>query len=1037
MKFKFLFLLAVLFLFCQFQVSALILNITPAGNLYGKDYYDIFGYKNINASTGMSTPILCLAGVCQTTFTSISINGTSYNFNFPLRNDSSLNVYLNETYINNTILILASRFNETSLILNVNTSIVRYTHLTNFTDNLGNRGYTSLRNFTNDDGYITNSSMNKSVNYANIIGVPSFITNNTMNKTVEYSNIQNVPLFVTNFTMDLRLSSHTNDVNFVTNNTMNRTVSYINIENYPVSCSDNYAKVFDNYTNGTAVCVDLTKWNDTNLILQINSSLWGNLSSAGNFNETSYNNTVIILASRYNETNLILIVNTSLVGNLTLKMNIADYGYLSNFTNNPGYITNNSMNKTVNFINIQNVLINNTQINTTNSGSTGNVLSKDTNGQFTWVATGGIGTVTEVNNGTYLTGGPITGTGTLDINLVNLIAVIGNASSVDLRLTEINLSLSENITSINNNLTAIWGNFSSTNIAIIANSTVLNPNITSLINNNTRQDDNLTALWSNITKINTNITSLWTNLSSTNFAIVSNISNLSSVLSVSIIANGTVLNTNITALMNNDTQIRTNITAIWSNISLINTNLTSVWNNFTIYATSSSVSMAMSANATVFNTAIVANGTVLNPNITSLINNISRIDTNLTSVWSNFSLYYLATNPNNYISSWGPETDPNWAADKPNYATTASLSAYTTNTALGTAMSGNMSVENTAITGNATAINIAVSTAMSANMSVQNTAISGNLTQANTNINNAITGNATVYNNAINGNASIKMNLSQEANLNVNQSTWCSRIVAPPAELDYANGYFMTYYNGSNSLGRISTYYTANGAFITAMSANVSALNLQTLGFNTTAQLSTLYVTPTILETSISGNVSMLNTAIIANGTVLNSNITALIGNDTQIRTNITALWSNITGINTNLTAVWGNFSSTNTAIVGNASTKVNLSSNWDMGNYNLTTNKLIVTTIAGGTITAISASFEYLAANVESFITVNSPMVVSGDLNATSIYDNGQRVLTKIAPVITNTTGGTVHANITIGKMIMCDNDTNFIMAYNQVVTC
>ncbi len=143
--------------------------------------------------------------------------------NYIINQSGVLNI--NESKSNNTCKVIASQFNETSTIISVNdscnsksdainASIVKYTHLTNFTDNLGDRGYNDLKNFSNSPGYITNNSMNKTVNYANIVGVPNFITNNSMNKTVDYSNIVNLP-------------------NFITNDTMNKTVNYDNVINVP------------------------------------------------------------------------------------------------------------------------------------------------------------------------------------------------------------------------------------------------------------------------------------------------------------------------------------------------------------------------------------------------------------------------------------------------------------------------------------------------------------------------------------------------------------------------------------------------------------------------------------------------------------------------------------------------------------------------------------------------------------------------------------------------------------------------------------
>jgi len=59
------------------------------------------------------------------------------------------------------------------------------THLTNFTDNLGNRGYTDLSNFTNDVGFISNSfSSDVDANAYSLLNASNVTFSNDLNHRI-------------------------------------------------------------------------------------------------------------------------------------------------------------------------------------------------------------------------------------------------------------------------------------------------------------------------------------------------------------------------------------------------------------------------------------------------------------------------------------------------------------------------------------------------------------------------------------------------------------------------------------------------------------------------------------------------------------------------------------------------------------------------------------------------------------------------------------------------------------------------------------
>ena len=110
--------------------------------------------------------------------------------NLQVSDDSHEHAYqniTNEPWIDDSELPLANKTTPycgnitgaTSNLCTLTDTDTTYSHLSNFTDDLGDRGYTDLVNFTNSPGYITNSTMNKTVDYLDIIGEPTHLTNFT------------------------------------------------------------------------------------------------------------------------------------------------------------------------------------------------------------------------------------------------------------------------------------------------------------------------------------------------------------------------------------------------------------------------------------------------------------------------------------------------------------------------------------------------------------------------------------------------------------------------------------------------------------------------------------------------------------------------------------------------------------------------------------------------------------------------------------------------------------------------------------------
>lgn len=100
---------------------------------------------------------------------------TSYTETDPIAYNGTLAylaTILGYSYYNSSSFSISDYFTKTQIINfdYYNDTNFPYTHLGNFTDNLGNRGYTDLTNFSNGPGYITNSTMNKSVACSDIFG---------------------------------------------------------------------------------------------------------------------------------------------------------------------------------------------------------------------------------------------------------------------------------------------------------------------------------------------------------------------------------------------------------------------------------------------------------------------------------------------------------------------------------------------------------------------------------------------------------------------------------------------------------------------------------------------------------------------------------------------------------------------------------------------------------------------------------------------------------------------------------------------------
>ncbi|MBU1027927.1 MAG: hypothetical protein KKF48_02680, partial [Nanoarchaeota archaeon] len=144
------------------------------------------------------------------------------------------------------------------------------TVLSNFTDDLGNRGYTSLSNFTNDENYLTNGTMNKTVACTDIVGSPDsdFCTD-------EDSGTPNIFDQNLNTTADVEFnkvnSSDWTNVSIVESQ-ISDLQSYLIVESDPKAYNGtlayNVSGIIKNWNESGLII----GWNSTGLIINWNSS---------------------------------------------------------------------------------------------------------------------------------------------------------------------------------------------------------------------------------------------------------------------------------------------------------------------------------------------------------------------------------------------------------------------------------------------------------------------------------------------------------------------------------------------------------------------------------------------------------------------------------------------------------------------------------------------------------------------------------------------------------------------------------------------
>jgi len=119
--------------------------------------------------------------------------------------------------------------------------------------------------------------------------------------------------------------------------------------------------------------------------------------------------------------------------------NITNVGILySSILNVPWALNDslNSVNTTVALHTSQISSVNSTAVAKVSPGNcpSGQVVQNTTTSGVQCIATAGAGTVTQVNSGNYTQGGPITGAGTIDVNITAIMNAIGNATAVNASL---------------------------------------------------------------------------------------------------------------------------------------------------------------------------------------------------------------------------------------------------------------------------------------------------------------------------------------------------------------------------------------------------------------------------------------------------------------------------------------------------------------------------------------------------------------------------------------------------------------------------
>lgn len=171
-------------------------NLTSTGNITANEFIGQISCTQIyNGSDG---------DFCS------DAGGAGKNASGPYLYNDTYTIYLNETYLNLTI---DYRENDTT-----------YSHLTNFTDDLGNRGYTHLTNFTNDLGYT------HLTNFTDDLGNRGYTHLTNFTDDLGYTHLTNFTddlgnrgyTHLTNFTNDLgytHLSNFTDDLGHLEDNT--------------------------------------------------------------------------------------------------------------------------------------------------------------------------------------------------------------------------------------------------------------------------------------------------------------------------------------------------------------------------------------------------------------------------------------------------------------------------------------------------------------------------------------------------------------------------------------------------------------------------------------------------------------------------------------------------------------------------------------------------------------------------------------------------------------------------------------------------
>ena len=301
---------------------------------FGSDCRIVWPYVNTSFNQSLTDGLY----IAKSDESSLNVNSSSfwngiYDYNTTQFFVQSLKLNIQNTWLNDVILSVASVFNETNKIpthlsnLTDNLGNRGYTHLTNFTDNLGDRGYTHLSNFTDDvvSGFYLTINDQRYNDTLFIINVNSSLQQEIINRIGNDTLKLNITDQRYNDSSAIALKLDTSTfTSFVTRGNCSAGTALIGFDGVFSYCSafsvsdttyTHLSNFTDDVVSGFYLTINDQRYNDTLFIINVNSSLQQEIINRIGNDTLKLN----ITDQRYNESTQITNLNASLTNNYIKK----------------------------------------------------------------------------------------------------------------------------------------------------------------------------------------------------------------------------------------------------------------------------------------------------------------------------------------------------------------------------------------------------------------------------------------------------------------------------------------------------------------------------------------------------------------------------------------------------------------------------------------------------------------------------------------------------------------------------------------------